>query len=396
MKKESIIGFVIWMLLFIAAAIVGFIFLREYSSHSGLVQWQFILFFAGAIIGGLLFNAILFELAHMLGAKLGGYEIISVCILGLCFAKKDGKRKVFFSKYDGLCGETKILPKKRKNKKKNNPVLYSVMGTIFFGIEFIIILTVFFMFKDSWNPDAVSVVNKNLSNLAYFLMTFAVVGLIVLVYNILPFKLDSMTDGYRLRLISNKENKNAYNDYLYAEAGISSNETMINEDGEEKPEVKENVFTADIKLNEVYKYLDKEDYKSALTIVDDILSDVSNKTPYLVLRAKAQKAYIVLMVETLENSQKFYDEQLDAYERKDMSEDGTLPCIRAYVLLSGLLDKSQSECIYVLKKAYKAYKRTPDGIKPIEIRLYNKAIDKVMQAHPSWDLDQYKMYEIND
>jgi len=391
MKKESIVGFVIWAVLFLVAAVIGFIFLREYSGRSGLTQWQFIGFFSLAIIGGLVFNSILFELSHVIGALLGGYKVVSCCILGLKFYSKEGKFRIGFGKYDGLSGETKILPRELKKNRKNNPVLYCVMGTILFGIEFIFVLFQFFMYKDAWNADPV---RKDLSNMAYFLLVFAVVGLIILLYNIIPFKLDSMTDGYRLRLISNKANKEAYNDYLYAVSGMSNEaKEEIKSQKQEKEKMVESAFSDDIKLNEVYKFLEKDDYEGALNIIDEILSDIQNKTGAVVLRAKAQKAFIIVLKDNIEDAQKWYDDNMSGLERKQLSEDVNLTSIRAYVLLSGILDKSQSECVYVLNKAYKAYKRTPDALKSVEVKLYNKAIDSVLRAHPAWELSQFKMFE---
>jgi len=385
MKKENVLGFIVWIIIFALALLFGFVFLNRYFPSSGFTQWGFVGFFAGAIVAGLVFNAILFELAHALGAKIGQYSILSVCIMGIMFNFEKGKKRIGVGKFDGLTGETKILPKENlKENQKHNPVPYSIMGTVFYAVELLICVVVFVWFGNDKD--------QSLTRLAYFLLTMAVVGALILIYNIVPFKLDTMTDGYRLRVMSNKKNKEAFNELLYAEAGVEGKKENNNEGVEAKPV--ETAFSQDIKLNEVYKKLSLEEYKEAETLVDELLADekvVNNDK--LFLRSKAQKAYIQLISKDKDEAKMYCNNDITLDDKKDMSEDGTMPCIRAYCLMAGLLDKSQSECIYVLKKAYKAYKRTPVGMQKIEIKLYNKAVNKVLEAHPTWELQEYLMIE---
>ena len=377
MKKESIIGFVVWMLLFVAAAIVGFIFLREYNTHSGLQQGEFILFFAGAIVGGLLFNAILFELAHIVGAVLGGYKILSVTILGLCFYSKEGKFRIGFSKYDGLSGETKILPKQRKKNKKNNPVLYSVMGTIFFGIEFLAVLFVFVMFQDAWSLEPA---RKDLSNIAWFFMVFMVIGLIILVYNILPFRLDSMTDGYKLVLLSKQANIDAYNELLRVED--------LGRNGKEITEMKvfEEIteFTANINLFSVYNHLNNGEYEEADKILDLMVADPKKLEPSTYNRIVAQKVFIAIMTKNEDGAREVYDKLADDKIRRYIANDVSIESVRAYLLISGLIDKSRGEVNYAINRKTKALKRCLKQRIEIESKLYDLALNKVYEAHPNW------------
>ena len=80
MKKESVVGLIVWIALLAVSILIGFFFLRDYFPESEMEQWEYLLFLLGAIVTGLLFNSILFELAHMLGAKVGSYKILSVNI----------------------------------------------------------------------------------------------------------------------------------------------------------------------------------------------------------------------------------------------------------------------------------------------------------------------------
>ena len=92
-----------------------------------------------SLIIGLFLNALLIELGHLLGAKLGGYEVYLCNILGFCFYKKekDSKKKTFkFSEFDGISGETKVVLK----KEKGNPRPYILLPILFILIEAIILL----------------------------------------------------------------------------------------------------------------------------------------------------------------------------------------------------------------------------------------------------------------
>ena len=118
MKKQDITGTIVYLLILGFGAVFVFTVLKNHSGASGLGD-LYILFNLGAFLAGIVFNSLYFELAHVLGAIVGGYEIISVCTLSLCIKKDNGKWKFCFSTYNGLTGETKIVPKEgRKNLKE--------------------------------------------------------------------------------------------------------------------------------------------------------------------------------------------------------------------------------------------------------------------------------------
>ena len=69
-----------------------------------------------SIILGIIFNAILIEVGHLIGAKIGKYEILSFNILGFCLykIKKDGKSQTKFKfprAFDGLTGDDYLSKK---------------------------------------------------------------------------------------------------------------------------------------------------------------------------------------------------------------------------------------------------------------------------------------------
>ena len=167
MRKEDVSGIIVYVLILAVAVVFGLTVLREHAAFAtpdmGMVVY--ILYIFGAILAGVLFNAIMFEVAHILGAKAGRYLIISVDILGLLWYKEDGKTKFKFSGYDGLTGETKILPKKDA-KKEPNPSPYLLFGTLFYMVELAAVIVVFTLFGQSEQ--------LVLRNVAYFLLVMAV------------------------------------------------------------------------------------------------------------------------------------------------------------------------------------------------------------------------------
>ena len=374
MKKEDVTGLIVYLLIVGAALVFCFTVLREHSEYSkcGMDPFPYWLYIVGAILSGVVLNGVIYELAHMLGAKAGRYKIISVSILGLTFYKDpEGKRKVRFGSFDGLTGETKILPR-TDTEKEPNPRPYLLFGTLFYMVELIVAIVLFTLFKDS---------GVVLSNIVYFVLTIAVVGGVVLLYNILPLKLDSVTDGYRLTMISNSKNKEAFNELLRVEYEISQ--------GNPNVEIKTfdtiTNFTADLNLNKVYVLLDEEKYQEAGEIIDIILKGEGEVSPKVYLRARAQKIYIELMSKSIEEAKEYYHKEIPLSEARDLSRDISMPSIRTYILISGLIDKSHSETIRTLNEVYKGYRATPKTRREVEAKLFNSALRKVMAENPKWD-----------
>lgn len=382
MKKEDVLGLIIYLVIIALAIVFGITVLQAHNAESALNGvWNgfaYILYVAGAVILGAIFNACLYELGHVLGAKVGKYEILSVTILGLCFYKDEGKRRVRFASFDGLTGETKIVPKKGMEDKAN-PYPYLLFSSMFFIVEAIAVMVVFTLFKDSSN--------KALTDVAYFVLTVGAIGLVILVYNILPFRIDSITDGYRLTMVSNPKNRAAFNELLRVEYEIQQG----NQDVEVKIFDEITNFTADLNLNKVYALLDKKEYSAAEEILDKIIAAKDSVDAKVYIRARAQKIYINLITRNLEEAKAYYDKEVPVSERREISNDVSMASIRAYLLMSGLLDKSRSECIIALNNVYRAFKHTPKNRQQTEITLFNEALDRVCAAHPDWELDGYKL-----
>lgn len=380
MKKEDITGMIVYVLILAVAIIFGLTVLQEYSRSANMDTGEFVLFVLLAILSGVIVNSIVFELAHIVGAKVGRYDIISVNILGFCFYKMDGKTKFKFASYDGLTGETKINPSPTA-KKEPNPTPYLLFGALFYVIELLIMIFLFSYF--------ISTKDKTLSKIAYFMLIVTTLGGLVLVYNLMPLKLDSTNDGYRLTMTTNKKNIIAFNELLRVENSIATGEGDI----QVKTFDQITNFTADLNLNKVYLLLEEKKYDEAEQLLDVILNGKSELSPKTYIRARAQKIYINILNKPLEDAKKFYEEEVGVQERREISKDVSMASIRAYILMAGLLDKSRSETIISLNKVLKAYKHTPKQRRKVEMELYNDALNMIIKAHPSWELDGYLLVD---
>ena len=236
-------------------------------------------------------------------------------------------------------------------------------------------------------------INKDLvlNNIGYFLLIVGIIGGLILVYNIMPFKLDSANDGYRLTMTTNAKNKIAFNELLRVENAIASGDPSI----EIKTFDQITNFTAELNLNKVYLLLENKKYSEAEELLDVILNGKSELTPKVYIRARAQKIYINLITKPLEEAAVYYKKEVSVQESREISNDISMPCIRTYILMAGLLDKSRSETVLALNKVLKAYKRTPKKRQAVERRLYNEALNMVIAAHPSWELEGYLLADTN-
>ena len=377
MKKEDVSGIVVYLLILAIAVVFGLTILREYSS-----QWDsvfvYILFIFGAILTGVILNAVIFELAHIAGAKAGRYQILSVNILGLLWYKEGEKSKFKFSGYDGLTGETRIYPKKDA-KKEPNPSPYLLFGTLFYAIEIVAAVILFTIQKE--------LKNDILTKVSYFVLVIAVIGGMILIYNILPFKLDATTDGYRMRMTSNKANKIAFNELLRVEEAVRQGETDV-----EIATFNEITnFTADLNLNKVYMLLDKGEFLEAEKLIDIIISGKSTISEKVYIRARAQKIYINIFTKPLEEAKDYYEKEVPMAERRQLSNDLSMVSVRTYLLMSGLLDNSKSECTIAINNVRRCFNSTPKQRRQTEARLFNEALKKVDEVHPNWKLAEYSI-----
>jgi hypothetical protein len=103
--------------------------------------------------------------------------------------------------------------------------------------------------------------------------------------------------------------------------------------------------------------------------------------------AISQKMAILLMTKPAESIKEQYI-NLPLEDKKHIAALGSAPSVRAYILVSGLIEDSLSETQAALEKADRAIRRSGD-YKDIEEVLTKDAVMKVLEKHTDWDLSDY-------
>ncbi len=376
MKKNEAMGWIAYVLMLAIAAVVGFAILRPAISEATLPM-NSILFIVIAVVSGILLAANLLEIGHIIGAKIGKYKITKINILGLEFKKDKGDkfRFSFSFGFDGLTGETAISP---KDPNKANPRHYIYAPLVLLLLE--VATCVAFM--------VIGLTLRASQPIWYSSYIFALVVLTIVVlvnlYNIFPAALDSKNDGYLMTILNNKTNVLAYNNLLLAQEKMSL--------GEELPETpiytEVTDFTNSLNQIALYKALTEKNYDKALEINEYTIKSKDKVSARVYNDAVAQKLSIHLLVSDFETAKNEYiDLPLD--NKKYIANLSSAPSVRAYLLVSGLIDESEGETKEALSRADKAIKDSGEEKKAIELDLIKQSLRKVSEKHPDWDYNDY-------
>ena len=368
-----------YLLVFAIAIIYGFTILQSHFNDSAFNEvWKYALYILVSVFSGVIVVALLQEFGHVLGAKVGGYKVTSLDILYFNFyVNEEGKHRFRFKSFDGLTGETKITPNYEK-KDQPNPYPYLLYGTIF-NLAFVVVAV--FLFFNYYKIKGIY------GDMAYYFLTMGIIAVMSVIYNIIPTKLDSLTDGYRLTRI--KKDVDGFNALLASENGGHSQD----ENGEETIK-KSTKFIPEVALNDLTHLIAEKRYEEFFTIHEKIKEFEAHLSEKDVLELSAQYVYVSLLTKDPIDVAKFYDEEVSFHLRREFSNSNNFSIIRTYIYVAGVMDGSLSEVLLSCKKVIKAYKAIANNRKHDEAVLYNETLDLVKAAHPKWEeIDNYKIVE---
>lgn len=373
MKKEDITSLIVYAVMIIIAVVLGFTVLRDLVSQLDPNNVPFkntFIFAALVVILGIVLNAIFIELGHLIGAKIGGYSVISFNVLWFCFYKKQGKWRFGFKSFDGLTGETKIRP----NKEKTSPKPY-VWGPIaFYFVELVIVAIISILLTGKTSTDT-----YDLGWLLVSAFIFAAVGGLVILYDYVPFKLDAMNDGYRLMLTQRPINKKAYDIMLNLQAEqFDGNSVSLPEPFEEITD-----YTAQINLMIVYDYLSKGEAEKANKLIDLMLDNKKQVNEDTLLSLEGLKLYLTCKVLSPEELEKHYS-SLDETYRKHISACKSAEAALAYLYIATYIEKSRFEIVYATQKFNKSLKRLSETRKEIISKLFDESVEEIKAKHPDY------------
>lgn len=369
MRKEEVRELVIMFLMLAVTAVVSFTVLGR-SLGTYVTGMHPVVFGLVCFILVFIINVIFHELLHALGAKAGGYKVVSMNFLGFCFEKKDKKIVFHFRGFDGLTGETKIAPTDKKDKKANLFVLYPLFGYTFEVALSIVLITVL---KDSEATHGLWLIPASI--------IMILISSLIAIYELCPVRLENTNDGYRLRLFGKAINIEAYNEMLTIQ------DMQRNGKSVENVRVFEEIteYTAECNMYAMYFYLAKENYKKATEIIDVLLANTNKLDLSSSNRLVAQKLYVEILTKPLDEAKNMYEEIATSEIRRFIANDISMESIRAYILIAGMIEESEGEVKFALSKVEKAKKKAlPSQIK-VEEMLVEKAKEYVYKNHPKWE-----------
>lgn len=190
-----------WIMMIIYIVYLGgMIFLQRFFHESKdfdlYNEINYYAFIFSSFFGGLILSLLMFNCGRMVGAKIAGYNIVYTKFLGFTIYHF-GKRKTKYNILETFSMEMKFTPNDDDLKKNYLPVILG--GWIAEGVFALLCLIIFFVFLQSLQP---------LAFIALFAMIY---GLIILLYEVLPFRQDNPTDMFNLMVMKTQEDKDAFN-----------------------------------------------------------------------------------------------------------------------------------------------------------------------------------------
>lgn len=367
-KKSDFATFLVYLAMFAIALLVGLLVISPYIRENNIATPTAIVVVVVSVLVGVIFNSASLELLHMLGAASGGYKILSVCILSVTFKKrKDKKEKRFsFASFDGLTGETKVLPKDVEKSSPAGIVFFPMLGYL---LEVIILLILAACLKSTvaWLPIACYVIVS--------------IGGMIFVYNDFPAHLDSLTDGYMLLLLTKPINRIAFNQILIAENSENKEEALAS-----LPIYEElSDFTASLNNLAAYRLILKGDNEGALQIFTKIAESEKSVSKSIKQEALCQRLALLLLMEKKQEAKDYY-EGMDDNTRRYIASLSSLPALRCYALVAGVVEESDSEVSWAFDKVERLTKKASGVILEGENKLLNDSYYYLKKMHPGWDI----------
>jgi hypothetical protein len=363
MKKEDILTLIVYAMMVAIAIFVGVNIIAPAFVTLGITGFSQYVYASITIFFAFLINVILLELGHILGALAGGYRIQTVNILGLAFIFSPQGLRLRFQAYEGLTGETIVVPKSKKLK----PKLFLWGGLLMYVVELVFAFVIAYGFfnSDQWGQYASIVV--------------VAVGGMLMIYNFMPFKLDTVTDGYKLATLTTTKGNDAYEE-------LQRIEKMYKLGKSPKPfkVFKEfNNLNVQIYFHKIYQAIVDEDYDEASADLKKILA-----SPRLGDTLQQKIFVLQTYIAFVEKKPKtagplFYG--LSSKQRKYLSNDTNMSTLSTYLYVAGLIEASHSEAMYTFERQAVALKKIQEsGRKAAEAILFDRVLKLVKKKHPTW------------
>ncbi len=365
MKKQANFSLLVYVIFLVALYFVGTSVLAPANNVLGEKSF---LFFLIAIIIGFIFDVIIMEVGHIIGALIGGYRIVSVSFMWLTFRKEKGKLKILLSSFEGFTGETRIAPK----KDNANPMPYFWGGTILL----LIILVFGVYFPALLNPEMNSDMRTYLKYGSYVI---SVVAGLLLIYNIIPLQLDTKNDAMMMKQVT-KNNVDIFNKICLLQEKLINGEAL---------EIDETIIEIDYITAQwnYYVYLSKTyqgKYQEAEAIIDQFIEN-SEKLPENIYQELISAKLFLLLFGKGKDTAVEYFKSLSQNERKLIVETNSIEGTRNYFAIQALLIENKEDSESAHKKYRSQVKAVVEkGRQFDEEQLMGEIINRIHEQHPEW------------
>jgi len=363
MKKEDIYTVIVYAMMVAIAIFVGVNIIAPAFVTLGITGVSQYVYATITIFFAFLINVILLELGHILGALVGGYSIQTVNFLGLALIFSPKGLRLRLQPYEGLTGETIVVPRAKKLK----PKLFLWGGLWMYVIEMVLAIVIGYgLFDQSqWGRYASVVV--------------IAVGGMLMIYNFMPFKLDTVTDGYKIATLTTAKGNDAYEE-------LQRIEKMYKLGKSPKPfnVFKElNNLNVQIYFHKIYQAMVDEAYDEAKADLKKLAAS-PRLGETLQQKIFVLQTYIAFIEKKPKAAGSFFHE-LSSKQRKYLSNDTNMSTLSTYLYVAGLIEQSNSEATYTMERQVVSLKKIQEsGRKAAEAILFDRMLKLVKKKHPSW------------
>jgi hypothetical protein len=201
----------------------------------------------------------------------------------------------------------------------------------------------------------------------------------LMIYNFMPFKMDTVTDGYRLSTMNQGRGNVVYQELTRIEKALKLKQNPF----PAKVFKEQNTFTLQITLYQLYQFLFDEAYDEAMKLVQKTIA-----LPRIGDAVIAKLKIIVLYIQLITSSgkeQASYFYKLESRERKYIANDSQMITISTYMMVAGLIEGSYSEASFCFERVQGALKRIHEpGRKQVEEVLFKRVLKLVKHKHKDW------------
>ena len=353
----------IYIVLIVLAYFLG---VNVYSNTGGVYGSDRTVFAIVGILVGFFVATITYEIGKLIFGKISSLNLISINIFGLTFKRVDGKLKFCFEKLENYGGKTVMACKK---VDRSLPVLYFLGGSIFTVIAFVGLIFLGIYLTNYLNDGIYQ----------YIFYMASCVALIVILLNMVPFYAGALLDGFVLRLITSKENKEAYFHYIYNLGELNkSNGSLLLYTSDSI----DDFFTSKAYFQNYYYYLLNNDVEKAKEVLQKCIEIIDLFEDDEIKFIQAEHLYFLITENKLEEAQDYYS-GLDSSLRRKIS-NGKKQYFKTSILIPSMIEVNYDNFEYLMAKYEHSKFNYLPLLKDIETKMMEDSFDKIRSYQVEW------------